>query len=422
MDELTKKRSEVAEKMQAMIDLCNKESRDFNENEEKEFTALNSQLDSVKKMIERQQKLDEEIALQKQPVKTVYIAGRKAKDNDDEREFKNLADFVGAIYVHKVEGRYDKRLDKVEYREGKEFRVQEMQVGSAGGFAVPDKFRPGLLQVTPQEAAIRPRAQVWPATDPPDAKVTMPALDQTGSSNMYGGVVMYKVGEGATLTETSAKLKEVSWEPHGIGAFMQITNKLVRNWQDAPATFEGLFRKAMIGYEETQFYNGNGVAGPQGVLSAPCRIEYTRATTSQIAFADVSGMLARYKFGGSPVWIASQTTLPQLVTIRDSGNNQLFVMDVTEAIPGTLYGIPLFLHDRSVALGTTGDLVLGDFQYYVIQDGSGPYVSVSEHVYFTSEKLAMKIVWYVDGKSWLSAAIPLEGSTSNTVSPFVILK
>ena len=58
---------------------------------------------------------------------------------------------------------------------------------------------------------------------------------------------------------------------------------------------------------------------------------------------------------------------------------------------------------------------------YLIKDGSGPFVSASEHVYFTSNKTVIKIFTNVDGKSWLNEPIPLEGSTANTVSPFVVL-
>jgi len=134
-------------------------------------------------------------------------------------------------------------------------------------------------------------------------------------------------------------------------------------------------------------------------------------------------MIARIKMGGTYRWIASQTTLPQLLTLKDSNNNNLFSMDIRKPIPASLYGIPLQFFDRSVALGTAGDLILVDAGYYLTKRGSGPFVSSDGGlVNFTSEKTLIKIIDNVDGKPWLSAPLPLEGSTSNTVSPFVILK
>ena len=41
---------------------------------------------------------------------------------------------------------------------------------------------------------------------------------------------------------------------------------------------------------------------------------------------------------------------------------------------------------------------------------------------FLNDETTFKLVWNVDGQAWLKEPLPLEGSTSNTVSPFVILK
>ncbi|GAF94934.1 unnamed protein product, partial [marine sediment metagenome] len=90
--------------------------------------------------------------------------------------------------------------------------------------------------------------------------------------------------------------------------------------------------------------------------------------------------------------------------------------------PDTLFGYPLMFSDRSPGLGTTGDLMLCDLSYYLIKDGSGPFVAISPHVHFTTNRSVIKIFWNVDGEPWLSAPLPLEGSVANTVSPFVILQ
>jgi HK97 family phage major capsid protein len=78
-------------------------------------------------------------------------------------------------------------------------------------------------------------------------------------------------------------------------------------------------------------------------------------------------------------------------------------------------------NDRIPGLGSTGDLMLLDLSYYLIKDGSGPFVAMSEHVHFTQNKTVIKAFWNVDGQPWLDEPIPLEGSTANTVSPFVVL-
>jgi HK97 family phage major capsid protein len=159
-----------------------------------------------------------------------------------------------------------------------------------------------------------------------------------------------------------------------------------------------------------------------GILNLPCRIDYTRATANSITYADVVGMFARAKLGGNLVWVASQTCIPQLATIRDAGSNNLWIQNATTGVPSKMLGFDILWNDRSPVLGTTGDLALVDLDYYLIKDGSGPRVDVSTEFLFQNDETAFRIVWFVDGQSWLNEPIPLEGSTANTVSPFVILK
>lgn len=415
MDKIKELRAKVEElvgKMRSMLELADSETRDLSEAETTEYAALEANADKTQRDIDRL------VALQKREEKAGEGADKPYKVSfrrsavDTPKEFRNVGEFIFSVLYN----RDDPRLQDCQYRE------QSMGTGSEGGFAVPEQFRPELLQVSPADAIFRPLSQVIPAGDPPDAKITMPALDQTASENVYGGVVVAKVGEGGAKGETDIRLKEVSLEPGEVAAYITVTDKLLRNWQSASALLSGQLRKAIIGWEDQQIYNGNGIGGPLGVINAPCKIDVTRATASTIATADVRNMFARIKMGGSYLWVASQTTFPQLSALADAGKNPLFHTDMSKPVPNTLMGVPLRFHDRSVALGTRGDLILVDMGYYLIKDGSGPFVASDLGIgNFTTNKTRIKIFWNVDGKPWLSAPLPLEGSTSNTVSPFVVL-
>ncbi len=415
--ELRAKAEAFIAKMRAMLDKADEEKRDLTDAETAEYAALEVDADKTDREVKRLEKLlEREAEAAAADDKPYKVTTRKKIDIP--KEFRSLGEFLYAVRFMPN----DPRLQDCEYREfPPEQRDQSMGVGAEGGFALPEQFRPTLMQVTPQEAIFEPRCTVIPAGDPPDAKLTMPALDQTASQNVYGGVVMYKISEASTLTKSSLVLKEVSLEPQGIGGYMQVTDKLLRNWQAAGPLLQAQMRKALIGFKDTQFYGGNGIGGPLGILNAPARIDVSRGTASTIVTADINNMIARIKMGGSFLWIASQTILPQLLTLRDTGSFNLFQMDYSKPIPASLLGIPVMFNDRSVALGTRGDLVLVDLGYYLIKQGSGPFVAASEHVNFLSNQTVIKITENVDGKPWLSAPLPLEGSTSNTVSPFVVL-
>lgn len=410
IDELREKLAKALERMDALISAADAEKRDMTPEEEKEYSDLDGSLDKIKADIAKREKLEAEKAEQNMPRKVVRMAATHKAE--DPKEFRNLGEFIYSVRFN----RNDPRLQDL-YEE----RGSSMGVGAEGGFAVPTQFRPQLLSVTPDQAIFRPRCTVIPAGSPPDAEISMPALNQGSTQNMYGGVSVQWIGEGDTKPETDMRIREITLKPHEVAGHIIVTDKLLRNWTAAGSIIESQLRLATIAAEETAFYSGNGVARPLGVINSGARIDYNRAVASQIAYADVVGMYARLRRNMSPVWIASQTTIPQLCTIADAGSNNLWVQNAAPGLPPSLMGIPVLFHERSVALGTRGDLILADLSYYMIKDGSGPFVMASEHVYFTSNRTVIKVFWNVDGRPWLSEPIPLEGSTTNTISPFIVL-
>jgi len=431
--ELKAKRAELLKALRAMLDKIDTEKRAFTEDESKEYKRIEGESDQLEVDIraaeddmERRRKLAEkEIALRDKAPAIIPEKKSGVADVDPEKEFRNVGEFFYAIARMKSDGVRDARLDAA-----REKREQTMGTGATGGFALPEQFDSTIRQVQAQEAIVRPRAAVIPAGSPPDAKLTFPALDQTSAQNIYGGVTVVHTGEGVTMTETTAKLREVSLEPKEISAYIVATQKLLNNWDAAGAFITRQLSAAMVGQEDYDFMRGNGVNKALGFINCAAAITYNRAGANAIAFADVYNMYARaLQRGGSYVWLASQTVIPQLAAMVDAGNHNVWLggpggslSGAAGSLPSSLLGIPVVFCDRLPALGTKGDLSLVNLSYYLIKDGSGPAAASSEHVLFTSNKVVFKIVWNVDGHPWLTEPLGLEGSTSNTVSPFVVLE
>lgn len=422
LDEVRNAKAEAIKRLNEILTAADAESRALTTEEETEWATLDKTtipgLRADEERLETLLKAEIEAAEPDDEIKIPFIAKR---DNTPD-EFRNFGEFV-------YSARYrpnDPRLQFQEHEHDRtELREQSMSVGSEGGYMVPSQFIPTLLQVTPDEATFRPRSTVIPAGTPPDAAVTMPALAQGAAENVYGGMTVNWIAEGGAKPETDMEIRDITLTPNEVAAYVVVTDKLLRNWPAADATITRLMRLAIRGAEDTAFLSGSGAGRPLGIINSPARIDIARTTANQIAFADVIAMYARLKFGGSPIWIGSQTILPQLMQMVDAGNNSVWLPGGTSGAanppPGSLYGIPLRLADRSPGLGSTADLVLADLAYYLIKDGSGPFVAASPHVYFTNNKTVLKVFWNVDGQPWLDEPLPLEGSTANTVSPFVIL-
>ncbi len=414
--ELRQLMTACAERMNVILSAADNEHRNLSADEEAEYDRLDKGIDDCKVEIDkiekdeaRRSKLNNVNTFLNQPQRSFPIPGIIVKPSDDDKEFKSLGEFL-----------YLMRFD-ADNRKLAEYREQTMSVGEEGGLMVPSQFRPEIFKIDPDTALVRPRATVIPAGSPPDAEITFPVLNQ--STNMYGGITMYKVAEGVSTTESDAKLKDVSMKPNGVGGHVEITNKLLRNWQAAGSFITTQMQGARTYYEDMQFMSGNGVGGPTGFLGHKSNIKVNRGTANQISYTDTVNMLARILMrGGNYVWITSQTTIPQLATLADAGNNNIWHASAAAGMPTTLHGIPVLFHERVPALGTMGDLMLVNLSYYLIKDGSGPYVRVSDQVRFLQDKTIFQVIWNIDGKPWLDAPIKLEGgAAANTVSPFVIL-
>lgn len=422
LQELRDSKAKVIEEQGTMIELCDAEDREMSEDEEKRYGELETELTDFDTSIEAKEarnkqheerkaklvdnKAELEVVIDKAPEdRSVKTRTTTKADEEATGGFRNMGEFMATM----VENKFDKRL-------------QQMKNGVTGGFNIPEKFSQELLEIEQQGAIIRPRATVLAAGDPPDARLIIPALDQTADQNMYGGVQMFNQGESDTFTETAAEFRQVQLEPSKITGYMTATNELLNNWSAASAFFPQIMRKAMTAKEDVDFLSGNGVGKAKGILNVDARIDYNRATADQISYTDILNMYAQAKLGGSLVWIASQSIIPQLGTIADANGNNLFIQSVDVNIPATLFGIPIVFNERSPVLGARGDLMLTDLSFYMIKDGSGPTIDVSEHVRFQNDEVAFRLRWYVDGQSWLNEPIQLEeGSATNKVSPFMIL-
>ena len=411
LKDLLAERAELVQRQRALVDGAKAEKRDLTEEERKEFDAAEARIRQIESLLERERLVAAREADLDQPA-TEPVRPSASKPQGDAQGFSSLGEFIAAVRFGDPKGRI-----RAEMR---------MDTGDSGGYAVPPQFREELLGLTPEEAIVRPRARVIPPGDPPDAPLTIPALDH--SQGIFGGVQVNWIAEGAPKPETSAKLAAVTLEPREVAAHVVVTDKLLRNWQAASAVIRDLLRGAIAAAEDVAFLKGDGTGKPIGVLNAAGAIAVNRAVANQISLADVVAMRAKLlpESVGSAVWVASQSVLPQLVTLKDDAGNYIFIRgDATRGVPDTLLGIPVRWTGRTVPLGSKGDLMLVDFRYYLVKDGSGPFIAASEHVFFRENKTVIKVFWNVDGRGWLAGPLTLEDGVtqaSPTYSPAIFCR
>lgn len=451
LQDLLQARADKIERQSGIIATAKADNnRDLTNEEDQEFDALEADIVDLDNKIAAREKMEKRentvaarsASLQNQngtPYRPSALFGGNPTQPEPKNDngFASLGEFINAVRFGDPKGRLAEvpvgQGDGGGYKVPDAFRAHilpsqllnqwSMGVGSEGGFAVPTEFRPEVLMINPEAAIVRSRATVIPAgEEAPDTKITMPALDQ-GTNGVFGGVEVTWIGEGVEKPDTDGSLREVALQPHEVAATTTVTDKLLRNWSSADSFIRSLLTKAMMAAEEIAFLTGNGTNKPIGVVGAAGSLAVKRATANTVTYDDIVMMLAYLlpDSASNSIWVANQSIMPDLVKLKDPAGNYIFIQgNATKGIPATLMGIPIRFTGKTPAKGQKGDLVLVDLSYYLIKDGSGPYIAASEHVYFKQNKTVIKAFWNVDGKPWVIAPLTLENGTTK-VSPYVVL-
>jgi HK97 family phage major capsid protein len=403
VNQLKRQRTELVQKMRAFLDQVETRSdKKTTDAEETQYKSWETELNNRTSEIEREERI--------QAAEATSIAPKIADPGPN--EIKTIGDFMREVRFNPG----NPALMAVEKRDA------TMGSGTSLGFLVPSKIDTQIRQVTPQEAIFRPRCTVIPAGDQPDAAYEFLALDQSGSKGVYSGITVTWPGEVGTRGDAGdATLRQIKLEPKECSGYCDVSDKLLNNAPAAGALVTQLIRGAITGSEEDKFYTGSGVGCPLGIKGHASVKTVTRNSANSVKWADIKSMFAALKFGGSPVWIANQTCLPQLMSLEDTSGHALWMPNVAVGPGGSLLGIPLLLNDLNPSLGTEGDLCLVDLKYYWIKDGTGLTIFMDPYTQKVNRVTRIYVFFNVDGQPMLTTPLKMRNGT-DTVSPFVILK
>lgn len=421
---LMRKKDELLRERQRILDKIVSEDRPYSKSERSKTKDLQEQVDGYDEQIKEAQEIENKRAgiLPNQP-----RAGMPDGDPQPGMMIPGTAEnrgFVSHSYLtgHRNFGEFiqDVRFPD-EFRSKRGF---DMITGASGGFLVPDQFLGTIMFVTPEDSIVRARATVIPPEDlRPDNKIGIPALDQ--KTGMLGGIEMQWIGEGKPKPEVDFDLILVTLEPVECAGYVTITDKLLRNDAGAATVFfNKVFREAIFDAEDFEFLCGTGVGGPLGIMNSDCRIEVARDTSMDFKFADIAAMISKFYVTNwnRGLWVINLSVLPKLVTMEDTAGHLIYTGgNIEKRLPPSILGIPVRFTGRTPTLGSTGDVMLCNFEYYLIKNGSGPFVQASEHVKFVENRTVVKAFYNVDGQPWLNNPLILRDGITE-VSPFVVLE
>lgn len=348
--------------------------------------------------------------------------------------FKSFGHFVHDVYKTSTSGRPTQTLGKWGEIASKQAGMNE-GVGSEGGFLVPTEFRSTLMRDVLGGSQFLSRCMQIPmATN----SIEIPTVNETtrADGTWYGGVRVYNVAEGGTITDSKPKFSKVRLQLIKKAALFYATNEIL---EDSPISLEPLVNsmvsEAIYKHIDDEILHGNGAGQFLGILNSPSIVTQD-AEANQVAGTIVTqnilNMWSRLKSRshGNAVWITNQTTFPQLATLAlevgAAGAPAGLLQQSTNGVTGrpiyTLLGAPLIVTEHASSIGSVGDIVLADFRQYLIGQKAGGSVAAatSMHLRFLTDEMAFRFTLRMDGQPWEQSALTPKRGTP-TLSSFVTL-
>lgn len=376
---------------------------------------------------------------------TVELAETEEAEQEQEQEpqqkangngpgqFKSWDGYLNAIYYHlhpKADvRRSDPRL--LPFREKRSEKVAETKqmvesVGASGGFLVPTEFLPQLQAIQGEMSNVRGRATIIRMRR---RAIQIPVLDQTGTTagvpHWFGGMQFYWAEEAAEKTETEAEFRQVELVAHKLIGYTRASDELLddsaislTDFLSGPMGMAG----GIAWMEDYAFYQGTGAGQPLGVINAAATINEGRNAVGAISFDDLADMMEDFLPTGNGQWTITQSAMSELIQLTGPTGNPSYIWqpNARDGVPGYILGYPVVWSEKVPLIGTTGDVVLADWRYYLIGDRQATTLETTQYDYWRYDQTSWRAVHRVDGQPWLSAPLTYQDGTTQ-VSPFVIL-
>jgi len=242
-------------------------------------------------------------------------------------------------------------------------RALSTQIGSAGGFTIPDSLI-NTLEIAMIAFGGMRQASTVIRTDS-GATISYPTTDDTSNTGEL-------VAENSAVSEG-----DVTFGAVNIGAY-QYSSKLVKvpvalledSAFDIPSLLGQLLGERLERITNTHFTVGDGVSKPTGITEMTT-LGVTAAAANAITLDEVIDLIdsVDQSYWPGAQFMLHRSTLSSLRKLKDSQNQYLWTRGTQAGEPDTLWGFPYVLNADMPQLGTGNKtLLFGQLSKYVIRE------------------------------------------------------
>lgn len=417
---LQARKAALVAEARALTDKVAAESRDMTEQEQGSFAEMKAKIDGANAAIDRENLLIAEEARigSAAELPDGQIVVSENREQDPTRGFRSFGEFAQSVRSAAMPGvRPDQRLAAAPSTYGNE------SSGADGGYAVPPDFAREIFRLSLGEDSLVPMTD---NTNVSGNSMVFPKDETTPWGT--DGIRAYWQAEAAAATATKPKLGTAALRLHKLMALVPLTDELLADTNALDSYLPSKVGDSIRWKTNEAILWGTGVGQPSGLFNSGAVVSVakeTNQTAATVVMANIAKMIARLPAGsfGRSVWLVNNDVLPQLFTLT-LGNYPVYlpISQGAQVSPyGMLMGRPVMVSQHAKTLGTVGDILLMDGNYYrTITKAGGVETASSMHLYFDADATAFRTTFRIDGQSKIAAAIdPANGTTK--LSPFVTL-
>ena len=261
-------------------------------------------------------------------------------------------------------------------------------------------------------------------------------MDESSRANgsRFGGIQVYMKAEADTVTATKPKFREATWELKDCMGIMYATNDLLKDAGKLTAIVNKWFPMEFGFKVDDQIVNGTGGGQALGILNAGCTVSQAIETgqvraTDPILYENIAHMYARLlnSSDSNAVWLVNRALLPYLMLMTipvGTGGAPVFLPPNGAAGQPymTLLNKPIIPIEQCQAPATAGDIILADFNEYLLITKGGIEPAVSIHVRFIYDEMTFRWIYRFDGAPIRNKTLtPFKGGSTATQGPFITL-
>lgn len=425
--QLHDQRSRLIKAMKGMLEKCEKDGRNPNDDELSAYALAERIVDTIgKEMQVREDRGD------KRPTgKFTLPAGRYSSEGFTKSE--GVSGGVGLRYSELFYGRRDANLSKADFKTFGEFLevassgkfdARMMTTGLAdGGAQVPEVWSGRIVDSSIEESVCWPSCMMIPASS---GIVHYPGWDSANHAD--GPVGSFRASwleEAATAPKASPKMRLVTFTLKKLGIYVDASREVLEDGLSLEAQIGPTMRQSLAWSMDDSIINGSGVARPQGILAAPATIFVNRAGAGAISYTDIMNLYCRLlpSMVAGAQWIVSPSALRQLLAMVDGASHYIWVPSssgVAQKVPGYLLGAPVYISEKAANLGTKGDLILCNLSAYGLAMRKEIILERSNAPGWSEDLMSFRVIVRFDGKPLLDRPVtPANGGS--TLSAFVAL-